>query len=93
MILTRIELLMNTRIMVLFLFYINLKIISFGSGTKGPITMLSQYMLGSAASFGFFMCKFFEIYNYIRKKKKENKVRTKKKEGIKLMILSNLYLY
>ncbi|KAG2198450.1 hypothetical protein INT47_004437 [Mucor saturninus] len=27
----------------------------FGSGTKGPINMLSQYMLGSAASFGFFM--------------------------------------
>lgn len=30
----------------------------FGAGTKGPINMLSQYMIGSAASFGFFMCKF-----------------------------------
>ncbi|KAI7849652.1 reactive mitochondrial oxygen species modulator 1-domain-containing protein [Circinella umbellata] len=32
-----------------------INIIRFGSGTKGPISMLSQYMLGSAASFGFFM--------------------------------------
>ncbi|KAI9262241.1 reactive mitochondrial oxygen species modulator 1-domain-containing protein [Phascolomyces articulosus] len=32
-----------------------INIIRFGSGAKGPISMLSQYMLGSAASFGFFM--------------------------------------
>lgn len=31
----------------------------FGSGNKSPISMLSQYMIGSAASFGFFMCKLF----------------------------------
>ncbi|KAI9032896.1 reactive mitochondrial oxygen species modulator 1-domain-containing protein [Phycomyces nitens] len=30
-------------------------LIRFGSGAKGPVTLLSQYMLGSAASFGFFM--------------------------------------
>ncbi|KAI9475873.1 MAG: reactive mitochondrial oxygen species modulator 1-domain-containing protein [Benjaminiella poitrasii] len=30
-------------------------LIRFGSGSKGPINMLSKYMLGSAASFGFFM--------------------------------------
>ncbi|CDH53021.1 predicted protein [Lichtheimia corymbifera JMRC:FSU:9682] len=32
-----------------------INLIRFGSGTKGPINMLSQYMIGSAASFGFFM--------------------------------------
>ncbi|ORY97740.1 reactive mitochondrial oxygen species modulator 1-domain-containing protein [Syncephalastrum racemosum] len=32
-----------------------INLIRFGSGTKGPVSMLSQYMLGSAASFGFFM--------------------------------------
>ncbi|KAI9492831.1 reactive oxygen species modulator 1, partial [Zychaea mexicana] len=32
-----------------------INIIRFGSGSKGPISLLSQYMLGSAASFGFFM--------------------------------------
>lgn len=34
------------------------KFYRFGAGTKGPVNMLSQYMLGSAASFGFFMGKF-----------------------------------
>ncbi|KAL1930104.1 hypothetical protein VTP01DRAFT_1258 [Rhizomucor pusillus] len=33
----------------------SINLIRFGSGSKGPISMLSQYMLGSAASFGFFM--------------------------------------
>ena len=33
----------------------------FGAGTKGPINMLSQYMIGSAASFGFFI-GFYKIY-------------------------------
>ncbi|KAL0089252.1 reactive mitochondrial oxygen species modulator 1-domain-containing protein [Phycomyces blakesleeanus] len=33
----------------------SVSLIRFGSGTKGPVTLLSQYMLGSAASFGFFM--------------------------------------
>ncbi|KAI8391670.1 reactive mitochondrial oxygen species modulator 1-domain-containing protein [Radiomyces spectabilis] len=30
-------------------------LLRYGSGPKGPFSMLSQYMLGSAASFGFFM--------------------------------------
>ncbi|KAI7869371.1 reactive mitochondrial oxygen species modulator 1-domain-containing protein [Spinellus fusiger] len=30
-------------------------LIRFGGGKKGSLTLLSQYMLGSAASFGFFM--------------------------------------
>ncbi|KAI8147427.1 reactive mitochondrial oxygen species modulator 1-domain-containing protein [Fennellomyces sp. T-0311] len=33
----------------------SINLIRFGSGSKGPIHMLSQYMIGSAASFGFFM--------------------------------------
>ncbi|KAI8982293.1 reactive oxygen species modulator 1, partial [Mycotypha africana] len=32
-----------------------ISLMRFGSGNKSPITMLSQYMIGSAASFGFFM--------------------------------------
>jgi hypothetical protein len=37
---------------------------SFGAGPRGPISMLSKYMIGSAASFGFFMCKFCIFYFY-----------------------------
>ncbi|GAA5817843.1 hypothetical protein MFLAVUS_011402 [Mucor flavus] len=33
----------------------SISLMRFGAGTKGPVNMLSQYMLGSAASFGFFM--------------------------------------
>ncbi|EPB84880.1 hypothetical protein HMPREF1544_08382 [Mucor circinelloides 1006PhL] len=34
----------------------SISLMRFGSGNKSPISMLSQYMIGSAASFGFFMC-------------------------------------
>ncbi|CAO3611629.1 unnamed protein product [Mucor fragilis] len=33
----------------------SISLMRFGSGNKSPISMLSQYMIGSAASFGFFM--------------------------------------
>ncbi|KAI7905726.1 reactive mitochondrial oxygen species modulator 1-domain-containing protein [Cokeromyces recurvatus] len=33
----------------------SISLMRYGSGSKGPITMLSKYMIGSAASFGFFM--------------------------------------
>ncbi|KAI8642865.1 hypothetical protein BD408DRAFT_386436 [Parasitella parasitica] len=32
-----------------------ISLMRFGAGNKSPISMLSQYMIGSAASFGFFM--------------------------------------
>ncbi|ORX54366.1 hypothetical protein DM01DRAFT_1321639 [Hesseltinella vesiculosa] len=32
-----------------------ISILRYGAGRRGAFTMLSQYMLGSAASFGFFM--------------------------------------
>ncbi|KAL9537941.1 hypothetical protein MBANPS3_011332 [Mucor bainieri] len=33
-----------------------ISLMRFGSGNKSPISMLSQYMIGSDASFGLFMC-------------------------------------
>ncbi|KAI9322598.1 reactive mitochondrial oxygen species modulator 1-domain-containing protein [Dichotomocladium elegans] len=33
----------------------SISLIRFGSGSKSPVSLLSQYMLTSAASFGFFM--------------------------------------
>ncbi|KAI9269840.1 hypothetical protein BY458DRAFT_510585 [Sporodiniella umbellata] len=33
----------------------SVSLIRFGSGNKSPVSLLSQYMMGSAASFGFFM--------------------------------------
>ncbi|KAI9348416.1 reactive mitochondrial oxygen species modulator 1-domain-containing protein [Pilaira anomala] len=33
----------------------SISLMRYGAGTKGPINTLSQYMIGSAASFGFFM--------------------------------------
>ena len=33
----------------------SISLMRFGAGNKSPISMLSQYMIGSAASFGFFM--------------------------------------
>ncbi|KAG1465898.1 hypothetical protein G6F46_001619 [Rhizopus delemar] len=33
----------------------SISLIRFGPGNKSPISLLSQYMVGSAASFGFFM--------------------------------------
>ncbi|KAG1470762.1 hypothetical protein G6F56_002491 [Rhizopus delemar] len=33
----------------------SISLIRFGPGNKSPVSLLSQYMLGSAASFGFFM--------------------------------------
>lgn len=41
---------------------INVCFVSFGPGNSNPITLLSKYMLGSAASFGLFMCLYILIY-------------------------------
>ena len=32
-------------------------LLRYGPGNKSAVSLLSQYMVGSAASFGFFMCK------------------------------------
>lgn len=39
-----------------------ISLIRFGPGNKSVVSLLSQYMVGSAASFGFFMCKQTYIY-------------------------------